>query len=180
MKLLFPIALLLLSATSFCQAPKDSVLTISAVVNVDSASKEQLFTRARQWFNASFRDARNVIRVADKETGEILAKGIIRSSHWYRSLGSEANIEVYYDADISIYVKDGKYKYEFKNFSNRDIAGGVYKGPILVTSEYPIKGYRKKEVMDKIWISQQSELNITVGSLVAGLKEMMAKSTTDF
>lgn len=176
------ITLLVIIFPVVCFAQTDSIVYYSAVVKVDSAKKEDLFIRARQWFNASFKDARNVIRVADKETGEILSKGIVQSYHWYRSLGTESKIPISYHADICIYVKDGRYKYEFKNFIDTDQtpAAAIYHGPLLFTKEYPGKGYRKKEIMDKIWISQQEELSITIEELVKGLHDYMSRPTNDF
>ncbi|WP_345799363.1 hypothetical protein [Paraflavitalea sp. CAU 1676] len=117
--------------------------------------------------------------MSDKETGEILAKAIVQSNHWYQALGKESKIPISYNFDISIYLKDGKYKYEFTNFmESGDLAS--YSGPLLATNEYPTKGYRSKDIMDKIWISQREELNTTMSQIVAGLKEFMTKSTLDF
>ncbi|MDF2188318.1 DUF4468 domain-containing protein [Paraflavitalea sp. CAU 1676] len=160
---------------------KDSVVTYTGVVNIESVKKEELYIRARQWFNRSFKDSRSIIRVSDKETGEILAKGVVQSYHWYKAFGKESKIPISYNFDISIYLKEGKYKYEFTNFIEKeDPASFKYSGPLLVTNEYPTKGYRSKDIMDKIWISQREELNTTMSQIVVGLNDFMEKSTSDF
>lgn len=180
MKGLLPIALLLLCHFGFGQSKQDSIITFTDVIQIEGATKEQLFIRARQWFNQSFKDARNVIRVADKETGEVLAKGIIRSQHWYKALGSESKTPVSYFADIEVYVKDGRYKYKLTNFTNTEVGYYIYSGPLTTSKVYPIKGYRSKEIMNRIWVSQQEELSISVGEIIAGLKESMKKPINDF
>lgn len=180
MKGLLLIALVFCCASSHSQSSKDSILTFTGIIKVDSASKEQLFTRARQWFNASLRDARTAIRVADKETGEILAKCIVRSQHWYKAMGKEYKVPIEYDFDLSVYVKDGKYKYSFSNFVDHEVSSIKYMGPLIYTSTYPGKGYRSKDIMDKIWVSQQKELAITVNELIDGLKDTMGKPISDF
>lgn len=174
--------ILILLAPFIClsQDKQDSIITFSEVVRCDSVKKEDLFVKARQWFNASFKDARSVIRIADKETGEIVAKGVVSSQHWYKAFGKENKVPIYYETDIAIYVKDGRYKYEFKNFT--DIEGSTFKyaGPLVSMEAYPIKGYRNKEIMDKIWASQKEEIAVTVGELVYGLKSYMSKPSNDF
>lgn len=171
--LIFPITLL-------AQSPKDSIITFTDIITVDSVKKEELYDRARQWFNASFKDARNVIRVADKEAGELLAKGVIISQHWYRSLGKETLIPIGYNFDIAIYLKDGKYKYEFTRFVDAAPDPATYRGPLTFTNEFPGKGYRKKEIMDKIWRSQQEELVKDMKPIIRDLIEFMAKPKSDF
>ncbi|WP_276483605.1 DUF4468 domain-containing protein [Paraflavitalea pollutisoli] len=165
---------------SFSQTAQDSVISFTEVVRCDSIKKEELFVKARQWFNASFKDARSVVRIADKETGEIVAKGIVISQHWYKALGKENKIPILYEADIAIYVKDGRYKYEFKNFIDIEESSIKYTGPLTTAKAYPAKGYRNKVIMDKIWNSQKEEIAITISELVVGLKSYMSKPADDF
>jgi len=97
--------------------PVDSVskkISYSEVVYVDStASKDQLFSRSREWFAKTYKSANSVIQMEDKESGKIVGKAIMQVYH--KALG--ANFESgYINYTITIYVKDGRYKYEFSDF----------------------------------------------------------------
>lgn len=171
---------MIISAASYGQNAGDSIVTFIDVVKVDSVKQDALFARARKWLNASFKDLRNVVRVSDKETGEILAKGMIDSKHWYKSMGKEYLVPVSYEFDLSIHVKDNKYKFVFTNFKEQTESLVTYSGPLFISEHYPSKGYRSKDIMDKIWISQPKELAISMQPIIAGLKEFMAKPIDDF
>lgn len=86
--------------------PFDSItkeITYSEIVKVDSATKEELFYRARTWFVKTYADAKNVIQIQDKESGEIVGKG-----------SSKIPFMISYillNHAIYIYAKDGRYKY---------------------------------------------------------------------
>lgn len=81
----------------------------TSVVKVDSVSKADLYNRARTWFAKTYGSAKSVIQMDDKEAGEIVGKGLVET--WMSlGLGVKAHMFVYYT--LTVYVKDGKYKYE--------------------------------------------------------------------
>jgi len=112
----------LVSSMSFGQKetpklPIDSLtskITYSEVVYVDSlANKQELFSRAREWFAKSYKSSTNVIQMEDKESGKIVGKALMQVYH--KALGSNYP-SGYINYTISIYIKDGRYKYEVTDF----------------------------------------------------------------
>lgn len=90
------------------------LITYSEVVIMDSTiNKNELYSRAREWFAKAFKSSINVIQMDDKENGKIIGKGLTQVYH--KSFGKSypsGNINF----TISLYLKDGKYKYEITNF----------------------------------------------------------------
>lgn len=92
----------------------------TSVVNVDSSlSKLTLFKNSQLWFINSFKDSKEVIQFSDTEKGEIIGKGSFKSFTNDGTYCGDINFTV------SLFVKDGKYKYEFKDFYH-DGAGSSF------------------------------------------------------
>jgi hypothetical protein len=91
---------------------KEGVVTYSEVVQVDSISKAILYNRAKKWFVASYKSAKEVIQLDDSENGEITGKGNFKVSYYTR--------EPFISHTISIFVKDGRYKYLITDMSYSD------------------------------------------------------------
>lgn len=45
---------------------QDGKITYSEIVNVDSATKNQLYSRAKEWISKSFKSSKNVIQLDEK------------------------------------------------------------------------------------------------------------------
>ncbi|MFN4811913.1 MAG: DUF4468 domain-containing protein, partial [Bacteroidota bacterium] len=113
-QLFFFSALVLLSvSTAFGQKKTPSLpidsstskITYSEVVYFDSlANKQELFSRAREWFAKAYKSSTNVIQMEDKESGKIIGKALMQVYH--RALGSDQP-SGYINYTISIYIKDG-------------------------------------------------------------------------
>jgi hypothetical protein len=105
--------------------PKTGRITYEGVVLVDGVSKADLFTRANAWAARTYRSANNVIQLNDKEAGQLLLKGNTRVS----SRGNDFGVVRH---TLTIYVKDGRYKYRLTDLTH-DAAGAhnVYSaGPL--------------------------------------------------
>jgi len=90
--------------------PETKKITFTEVVIVDSTTtKDQLFERAQDWFVKAYGSGKEVIQLADKELGKIIGKALI-------PFGKDMGY-IYYT--ISIYVKDGKYKYVLTDFYHK-------------------------------------------------------------
>ncbi|MNE10169.1 hypothetical protein D3C80_1028700 [compost metagenome] len=106
--------LLLLPIVAVCQENalkvpiKDGRIVYSAVIQLDSISKNELYSTAGMWFADSFKNSKHVIRFEDKEAGKIMGKG--SSTFYYEYLLSTVFTDIEYS--IVITVKDSKYKYE--------------------------------------------------------------------
>ena len=117
-KILLPI-LLFFPAFLFAQKitlPLDSttnLVTYQEVVKVDSASKDELYLRAREWFTKTFNSPQDFIEIEDKRAGKIIGK---RSSlESYKYMMTTINFHLNYT--ISVTTKDNRYKYEISSFS---------------------------------------------------------------
>lgn len=159
----------------------DSLVSYTEIVTVDSLSKEQLYIRARQWINDAFKDSRFVYRIADKETGELVGSGQILSAFKTRFMKKEGIGPIRLDFTFGIYVKDGKYKYEFTNFKGNEDApiNSVLTTSSISPETIPMT---KKGRSDEVWNSIKYELDRRMVLVIASLKESMgAKSIkTDF
>lgn len=87
----------------------------SGVVNVDSASKVDLYNRGKRFFVDSYKSAKDVIQLDDKENGEIDGKGFFKTSWEFSGFAGPTNVSIY--ETVKLFVKDGKYKYEISNFT---------------------------------------------------------------
>jgi hypothetical protein len=126
----FTVLLLTINANAQKETPDlpiDSVtkmITYTEVVNVDtSLGKLELYSRAREWFAKAYNSSQNVIQMDDKESGKIVGKALTQVYH--KALGSNYP-SGHINYTISIYLKDGRYKYEITNFyhTGQLVSGG--------------------------------------------------------
>src|SRR4051812_34588515 len=94
-------------------AQSDTAISYSEVVE-SAAGKDQLFQRARQWYNETFSDSKQVLQIADKETGELSGQGFmlvpVKAKYW-----KSDNAFWQLAFTVNVWIKEGKYKYEFSN-----------------------------------------------------------------
>src|SRR6185312_12849833 len=121
------IIVLLLFNTAFAQLPVDPsthLITYTGVVQV-SGTQSELYSRAREWFAKTYNSAQSVIQMDDKDkiVGKPLMIAYYKNYHFGR---------IYYT--VSVYLKDGKYKYEFTNFYHKGqyTGGGNYVGNVYI------------------------------------------------
>lgn len=93
------------------------------VIEMPNIAKDALYSRAYEWFAKTFNSAQNVIQMQDKEAGKIIGKGIFDDMNSPGPLGM-AGVKGYMKFTISIYLKDGKYKYEITDFVHEGIWTG--------------------------------------------------------
>lgn len=92
---------------------QNNFVTYEEVISVDSTSKNEMFDRARMYFSKVFKSSKNAIDYIDKESGTIVANGVIPANS--KSLGMVFNYG-YWDFTYTIIVKDNKYKYTITKF----------------------------------------------------------------
>ena len=151
--------------------PIDSItkmITYTEVINVDtSANKQELYSRAREWFAKAYKSSTNVIQMDDKESGKIVGKALMQVYH--KALGSNFP-SGHINYTISIYLKEGRYKYEVTNF---------YHTGQLVSGGNRIDDYGPCEEMintkKKTWgMSYQKTFNYYLSQLDTNIKELIA------
>jgi hypothetical protein len=122
------ILLLLLLFTPFISIAqiKDSIVTQQdssfefKLIDSVSASKQELYTRARQFVALQFKDSKEVIQMDDKEAGKIICKGTLMPSA-KAALG--VPVQSYIEFTMTIDLKDNKYRCVLSNFYHNGIVG---------------------------------------------------------
>jgi len=116
---------------------ENGVVTYTAVIQVDSSDKNTLYIRAKKWFVETYNSARDVIQLDDKENGEITGKGNFKISYYTR--------DPYISHTVSIFVKDGRYKYVVTGFSYSDNQNEKF-----AIEEFPKSWAGKKKLYTKV------------------------------
>ncbi len=153
-------------------------LTYTETAEISGVNKDDLFIRGREWFNENFKSSKEVLQIADKESGELLGKGIIEVSYVYRYLG-ERRFTTDVNFQMNLWVKDGKYKFEMTNFlvpfNNKESA---YSGLITTLDEtektYPNISAKK---MNEIYLSIKKGTEAKAKLMIEDLKLKMSKKS---
>ncbi|WPO89925.1 DUF4468 domain-containing protein [Chryseobacterium sp. HR92] len=148
-------------------------LKFEDVVKVDSlTTKDELYNRARSWYADTFNSEKDVMSIDDKNLGEISGNGAIRyepRGFYFGALCATG----YISYKINIYVKDGRYKYNFHTFiheGTRCPGGGglVSYGILTQEKEHPNQP-------NKGWKEVKELANITAERLISSLNDAMNK-----
>ncbi len=150
----------------------------SEVVKVDSLLvKDELFSRARSWFVDTFKDAKEVLQVSDRESGELQGNGLFKFN--YNVLMSFYSAEI--DYKVSVTIKDGRYKarvYQFNNPQNtigiNTVNGYGEITPIFIDKNSMANGTFNKKSYEKLL----PEIDTYSKALLLSLKAYMNKPTT--
>ncbi|ROS17206.1 uncharacterized protein with TBP-like fold DUF4468 [Chryseobacterium nakagawai] len=152
-------------------------LKYEEVVTVDStATKDELYNRARNWIGSNFNKKTSSVEVEDKVLGEISASGIIEYRNKKSYFGSGC-VEGPIRLTLSIYLKDGKYKYSFHTFDHQGSGGyGCRKTDygIITTAEKAPKP-TWGEPNEKAWNDLKDVIDMNVQLNIKDLKEAMNK-----
>lgn len=154
-------------------------LTYIEVVKVDSTMKQSdLFVLARKWFSEVFKNPKNVLDIEDKERGELAGKSVIQ----YTSNGSASATNGYINFNVSILVKDGRYKYEFTDFVHIG-SFDIWSFDLITTDEdCPYKKgsalYSKKST-NEMWKDIKFQIDETIKPLISSLKDAMSKKVNN-
>ena len=87
----------------------------SEVVEIPDKTAENLYATAREWFALSFKSANDVLQMDDAVAGKLIGKGSTHVSESYITAGLvKVPIQIDWNVKfaISIFVKDGRYKYD--------------------------------------------------------------------
>lgn len=148
-------------------------LKYEEVVKVDSTiTKEELYNRARSWYAATYKSEKDVMSIDDKVLGEISGNGAI----WYESQKFYAGVlcaKGYVRYKINIYVKDGRYKYNFHSFVHEGTrcpgGGGLVSFGLLTLDK------EHKTESNKGWREVKELVNTRMMNLIKSLEEAMNK-----
>jgi hypothetical protein len=183
-RLLFVLALLL--SGSFAQAqqvkvssktlelPVDSethLVAYTGVVEVPSATQAQLYARATAWVAQYYPAATTAVQ--NKEAGKVIVQGV---AHPHAPAGFASSVTY----TLSLYVKDGKYKYDFTNFRHEATAGGDL--GLGAFENEKVGNALTRGIMQKPWNALRNETATQIQGLITSLAAAMrgAKDKSDF
>jgi hypothetical protein len=153
------------------------------VVSVDGLTKDQLYSAALAWFGETFKSAKNVLDVQDREAGRIVGKPLYQYEPTV-FIGS-ARIRGVVSYSVTLEVKDGRYRYIIGNFVHEGTPGpgGAAASFRLLTTDlkcpYSIDGPTSsgtQETWDHLKLLAKYEANQLIVSLKSHMKQSAAKS----
>jgi hypothetical protein len=151
------------------------------VIQADGLKKDQLYSAALAWFSETFRSAKNVFDVQDREAGRIVGKPLFQYEPTV-FIGS-ARIRGVVRYSVTVEVKDGRYRYNIGSFVH-DGTPGQYGGPasfgLLTTAikcPYSIDGPTSSGAQET-WEDLSLRARIEADHLISSLKSHMEKAKT--
>ena len=159
-------------------------LTYTEVVKVDTLlKKDELYARARLWFVKIFVNAKNVLQIQDKESGELVGKGAIKYNNTI--LGTKTVVDGWIRFTVNITIKDGKYKYEFTDFIHEGTQISPMGKPfdfglITADNEAPENIKASKSWKNKQYLTIKKTINDDIIFIISKLKTAMNKPATDW
>jgi hypothetical protein len=120
--LLLPVLTVLILSLQSCAVITTESKPVTKVVNIEDATKNELYVRANNWMVGAFNNAESVIQFTDKETGTITGKYLLGTVTQASQYGA-ANRAF---AIIQIQVKDGASKITITPDSFKYAKGNPY------------------------------------------------------
>ncbi|KAF5078477.1 hypothetical protein DSECCO2_140150 [anaerobic digester metagenome] len=171
------LGILLLFSIFYLNVFSQEAIVYSEVVEVSDTDKDELFIRAREWFNETFNSSRDVLQISDKETGELSGKGLMKVNYTFNYMGKR-NFSCDVRFQVSLWVRDGRYKYEFTNFFIEGNDDSIEFGLVTTSNETNIifKGYSEKK-LNEIYLSIKESIDARTKILIEDLNiKMKTKS----
>ncbi len=160
-------------------------LMFSEVIPSEGRTKDQLYSAAVAWFGETFQSAKNVIDIQDREAGRIIGKPLFKYTPVIFMAGERVRGVVHYD--VTIEVKDGRYRYKIDNFTHEGSSGsysGIPLAPIsfqLLTREelcpYDVDGVTSSGKQET-WVDLKQKSKDEAERLILSIKSRMAQSAT--
>lgn len=152
----------------------------SEVIQADSMKATTLYGNAKLWFANTFKSAKDVIQVDDKEAGRVVGKAW--QDIYIKVLGMPSQTKLWFS--ISVQVKDGRYKIEMYDLKYEQYPSQHDRNPQpqAVESWFTVESYYKnngkarsinesyKEETEKAWASIKASL----------VKNMVSKKSSDW
>ena len=161
------------SAPTLPRDPDSKMVTYTGVVEVLGATQAQLYSRAFEWVAKRYNSAKDVVQMQDKESGKIVVKGLTTAYFKGHEFGAVTHT-------FSIYVKDGKYKYDVTDLRHEAlINGNDYSYGNFEQAEPNYIPGAFKAAAKKAWVDMQRTTDEDVKAAVASLMATMTAKTKD-
>lgn len=156
-----------ISAQDFPIDQESGKITYTEVVTLENngATQEQLYSIAREWFATTYNSANDVLQMDDKELGKLIGKGglpIITTAYL-----TDSQVEF----TISVFVKEGRYKYIITDLVHESYKGQDFSGGALENVKPDCPGMN---MMKKGWKQVKEQTAERVVEIITDLKKTMA------
>jgi hypothetical protein len=138
---------------------KNGIVIYEIIDSSITASKSQLYDRARIWFANAFKDSKEVIQLDDRESGSIIGKGL------FKFMPGLTPYICKFSARVD--CKDNKYRFQVYDI--------VIESATTIKSEQPAEFYNSKKGSKKM----KEMINERILEMVEGLKKKMAAPSVD-
>lgn len=152
------------------------------VVKVDSnLTKSDLYGRAHEWFAKTYKSANDVLQLADEQNCVLVGKALFKVHYtadfpkWVKSKIVMERTKVsggYVEYVLSLYFKDGKYKYEMTDFVHVGTGGSKTFG----ACENLLSGSQDQKIQS-VMTDYILQIKDNAESLISSLYENLNKST---
>lgn len=171
---------------------KNNSLTYVQVIDCGKQTKEQLYVSMNYWFTASFNDANSVINLNDKESGVIIAQGLV--SNVAEHIGGSNSYAVSIRPIIRVDIKDQKIRvtYTIQNYDVSVVAGGGIVAamtgaiPVKRAEKWPIEQHypfiakdRVKKTCSKALIMAHAYSNVIMDKIEEAAKNGLVGNEND-
>lgn len=152
------------------ELPKDKngEIEYSQIIQVDSASDQTLFSRAKLFCAQYFNSSTDVIKLEDSKTFTIVAKGLLNRNYtnpFNKSFGGNVKFT------LTIQAKSGKYRYSINDLYHSDPhPNGDYSGGSLLL-EKPACGtlFMTKKAWQKIKLDSDTQIKKIIQNLIIAM-----------
>ena len=162
---LSPIPYALIPLTVLAAIPREpgtGKVHYTAVGTVDGLARDALYLRAKTWAINAFYSPKDVISTEEQDVGIIICKGF--SEETIRFQGARSRQRLYFTVQVS--VKEGRYKYDFSDFSFQPADNEMGHVPVepYVAAAYNAAGRPNYEAMEfaRALLAKAARLEATV------------------
>lgn len=167
MKTILMISLMILSANFSYSQEKFVWERIDSVYN----DKNQIYSDTKIFITETWKSAKDVIQLDDKENGIIVLKALINPS-------SSSGRIFWYSYTIKFLFKDKKYKVDIQDVKYHSGTFENFSYLILdPQEEYP--GVYKAGIFKKEWESIMNEIKSTLSNIVSGYEKALKTNSTN-
>jgi len=122
--------------------PETKRYSTSAVVPIDSTVMDVLYTKALEWVSMNYKSAKDVTKLADKESGKIICTGSYKTSLFMK--------EGWIEYTMILDFKDNRYRYTFTNFSYYSKGSGTLNFEDSMIGKKKVIGTTEEKVKESV------------------------------
>lgn len=145
-------------------------------------SKDVLFSKAQEWFAKTYNSSKSVLQMNDKESGKLIGKALMQVYH--KAMGKDYE-SGHINYTISIFVKDGRYKYEITDLHHTGQLSGSQKisdyGPCeeMINTTHKTMGASHQKLYNYYLLQVKENIEALVANLIAEMQKTSVEKKGD-